>query len=107
MYAVVKISGKQYKVSEGDILEVDKLPNKVGDKIDLPEVLLLAEDSQVKIGQPILAEVKVSAKILEQFKGDKIRVARFKAKVRHRQVRGFRALLTKLQIEKITTTKNG
>ncbi len=104
MYAIVKISGKQYKVSEGDVLSVDKLANKVGEKIDLADVLLVAEDDKVKIGQPIVPGAKVSAKVLEQYKGDKIRVARFKAKARYRKVMGFRALLTKLQIEKIATT---
>ncbi len=104
MYAIVKISGKQYKVSEGDVLSVDKLPNNVGEKIDLADVLLVAEGDKVKVGQPLVPGAKVSAKVLEQYKGDKIRVARFKAKARYRKVMGFRALLTKLQIEKIATT---
>lgn len=101
MYAVLKIAGKQYWASEGDILEVDKLPNKVGESINLSEVLLVAGNGNVQIGQPFVSGVAVQAKILGQFKGEKIRVARFKSKVRYRRVKGFRPLLTKIQIEKI------
>lgn len=100
-YAVVKIGGKQYKLAEGDIIEVDKLPGKNGDAIKLEQVLLYAFDNQVKIGTPHVLGILVKAQILEQKKGEKIRVAKFKAKSRYRRVRGFRSLLTKLKIEKI------
>lgn len=102
MYAVVKISGKQYRVSQGDILMVDKLPSPVGEKIDLSEVLLMVDDGNIQIGQPRVSGAKITAKVLEQLKGEKIRIARFKAKVRYRRVKGFRPLLTKIQIEKIS-----
>lgn len=105
MYAVVKIAGKQYRVSPGETLAVDKLAVTPGEKVEFPQVLLLADDGQVKIGQPLVEKTKVVAKVLEQFKGEKIRVVRFKAKVRYRRVKGFRPLLSKIQIEKITVTK--
>lgn len=105
MYAVIKIGGKQYRVAEGDILAVDKLPNQVGEQIDFPEVLLMIDNNHVQIGQPTVSQATVKAKILEQLKGEKIRIARFKAKVRYRRLKGFRPLLTKIQIEKIATQK--
>ena len=100
-YGVVKISGSQFKVAQGDKIEVDKLEGKKGDLLTFDQVLLLVADKKVKIGQPLVAGAKVKTKILEQFKGKKIRVATFKAKSRYRRVKGFRPLLTRLKIEKI------
>ncbi len=101
-YAIVKIAGFQYKVAEGDELEVNKLKAEKGKNITLEEVLLVAGDGQVKIGQPLVKGAQVKAKILEQLKGKKIRVTTYKAKARQRRVKGFRPLLTKIKIEKIT-----
>ncbi len=105
MYAVIKTGGKQYKVSEGEILEIDKIEGKADQKIDFSDVLLVADSDKAEIGQPLVTGAKVEAKIIDQVKGEKIRVARFKSKVRYRKVRGFRAQLTKVQIEKIITSK--
>ena len=103
-YAVIKTGGKQYKVSEGDTIEIDKLALEKDGKVVFDEVLLISEDEKVKIGKPFLSD-KVEGKILEHFKGDKLRVAKYKAKVRYRKVTGFRASLTKVKIEKIGTSK--
>lgn len=100
-YAVIKTGGKQYKVSEGDVIEVDNLSSKNG-KVTFDQVLLLATDSGVKIGKPVLKGEKVEGKVLEAVRGDKIRVAKFKAKVRYRRVTGFKAALSRVQIEKIS-----
>ena len=99
-YAIIKTGGKQYKVAEGDVIEVDKLPEGDG-KIVFEEVLLLVTDNGVKVGKPTISGEKVEGKILGNFKGTKIRVSKFKSKVRYRRVSGFRASLTKVQIEKI------
>lgn len=100
-YAVVETGGKQYKVSEGSVLEVEKLDAGVGNAFLFDKVLLLASDGSFKVGQPHVAGVTVSAKILEQKKGKKIRVAKFKAKARYRKVQGHRQELTKVVVEKI------
>ncbi|TSC54307.1 MAG: large subunit ribosomal protein L21 [Microgenomates group bacterium LiPW_16] len=102
MYAVIKVGGKQYRVSEGEILEIDKIEKKPGEKIELDQVLLLVDKAEVQIGQPLLSGAKVTAKVLDQIKGKKIRIARYKAKVRYRRVKGFRPQLTKIIIEKIS-----
>jgi large subunit ribosomal protein L21 len=99
-YAVIKTGGKQYKVSEGDVIEIDRILNKDG-KVVFDEVLLVSSDAGVKIGKPTVENAKVEAKVLEDLKGEKIRVSKFKSKVRYRRVTGFRAFLTKVQIEKI------
>ena len=100
-YAVIKTGGKQYRVSTGDILEIDKLPQLKESVVTFEDVLLWVTGDQVKIGKPVLSDVKVRAKILEQKKGEKIRVSKFKAKSRYRRTIGFRPLLTKVVIEDI------
>jgi len=103
-YAVIRTGGKQYKVSVGDIIEIDRLPQDDG-KVVFDQVLLLVSDGQTKIGKPTLPKEKVEGKVLGNIKGEKIRVSKFKSKVRYRRVTGFRASLTKVQIEKIGGTK--
>ncbi|MBI2036684.1 50S ribosomal protein L21 [Candidatus Microgenomates bacterium] len=104
-YAVIRTGGKQYKVSVGDVVEIDKLPVEKDKEIVFDEVLLLAWDGQIKIGTPTLTGITAKAKVLEQKKGEKVRVAKFKSKVRYRRVMGFRPLLTKIKIEKIEEVK--
>jgi large subunit ribosomal protein L21 len=100
-FAVVKTGGKQYVVKENDEIIVDRLDQKEEDMIDLPVLATFDNESgAVELGMPE-TERKIKATVLTQLKGDKIRVAKFKAKVRYRKVRGFRAQLTKLKILKI------
>jgi len=101
-YAVVLLGGKQYKVSEGDIIDFDLLPVKENETYTFSEVLLFVEDKKRKIGAPKLSDVIVSGKVLGNKKGEKVRVSKFKAKVRYRRVMGFRARQTTIQIEKIS-----
>lgn len=101
-YAVVRIQGAQYKVSEGDEIEVSKLPADEGKEVNFDDVLLVGEDGKVKIGKPSLKEVSVSARIVKQFLGEKLHVYKFKAKVGYRRKIGFRPQKTLLKIEKIT-----
>ena len=97
-YAIVTSGGKQYKVSEGTVLEVDKLQAEPGSEYILDKVLLSVDGDAISLGKPYLENVSVKAKVLEQTQGDKIRVAHFKAKAKHRRVIGFRAQLTKVEI---------
>ncbi|MFH1833080.1 MAG: 50S ribosomal protein L21 [Candidatus Levyibacteriota bacterium] len=100
-YAVIKTGGKQYKVEEGDVLEVERLqilPNK---DFNFEEVLLYVSDDSFKIGKPKAEGVKVLAKLLEHIKGEKIRVSKFKSKVKYRRTTGHRQSLSKVKIESI------
>ncbi len=103
-YAVLQTGGKQYKVSEGSEIEVDKIEAEAGSDLKFDKVLLLAQDGVFQLGRPHLEGVLISAKVVEQKKGKKIRVAKFKAKARYRNVTGHRQHLTKLQITKISGT---
>ena len=98
-YAVIRIKGNQYKVTEGQELLVDKLRDK---KIE-PEVLLLVDDGKVKVGKPTAKDTKVKIKILkEEEKGKKLYVQKYKAKSRYRKKIGFRPVYTRLLVEKIS-----
>jgi len=103
-YAVIATGGKQYKVSVGDVIEIDRLSNKEGETFDFNDVLLVELGGEVKIGKPKVDGAKVSATVLEIKRGEKIRVAKFKAKSRYRRSKGFRAELSKVKIEEINVT---
>jgi large subunit ribosomal protein L21 len=100
-YVVIETGGKQYKASEGDILEVEKLNSAEGQEFKFEKVLLYTADGVCQVGQPNLEDIIVTAKILGQMRGPKIRVGKFKAKARYRRVTGHRQALTKVQIQSI------
>ncbi len=100
MFAVVKTGGKQYLVKENDEVVVDLLPDKEKSTIELETFAVFDDGEKIEIGTPS-SKSKVKAEVVAHLKGDKIRVAKFKAKVRYRRVRGFRPQLTKLKIAKI------
>ncbi|MFH0779768.1 MAG: 50S ribosomal protein L21 [Parcubacteria group bacterium] len=99
--AIIKTGGKQYKVTEGQVLNVEKLAGNPGDKIEFNEVLLIADDKgEAQIGQPKLDKA-VTAEVVEQGRADKIIVLKFKSKVRYRRKAGHRQLFTKVKITAI------
>lgn len=100
MYAVVKTGGKQYKVSEGDFLRVEKLEGAVGDTVELSDVLMVGGET-VKIGTPLVPDAKVVGKIIEQGKDKKVLVFKSKRRKGSRKIRGHRQSRTVLKIEKI------
>ncbi|MBQ9006334.1 MAG: 50S ribosomal protein L21 [Atopobiaceae bacterium] len=97
MYAIVSTGGKQYKVAEGDVIDVEKLEAQPGDKVEL-DVLLLADGAGVVVSPDELASAKVSAEVVEQFKGKKVLVFKLKKRKRYHRTRGHRQNLTKLKI---------
>lgn len=104
-YAVIRLQGQQFKVSEGDEILVGLMSSDLMSdvaKIE-PEVLLFTDGKEVKIGKPVLKEVKVKVKVLAELeKGKKVEVYHFKAKSRYRKHTGFRAKYTRLLVEKIS-----
>lgn len=103
MFAVVEIAGRQYKVAENDNIEVEKLDTEAGGSITFNRVLLLSDEtgSEAKIGKPYLTGASVVAKVVEQFKGDKIVVHKFRAKKRYAKTQGHRQNYTRLEITSI------
>jgi large subunit ribosomal protein L21 len=101
MYAVVKTGGKQYRVSPGDSVEVEKLPYEVGEQIELDQVLLVANGNGAKIGQPLVEGAKVKATVTRQVKGRKVIVYKYRPSKRYRRKRGHRQHYTRLRIDEI------
>lgn len=101
----MKIGGKQYRVAKGSVIEVDSLGIEKDRKIELDYVLLTVKAGKAEIGKPKVKDAKVEAKILNHKKGNKIRIAKFRAKSRYRRAMGFRPMLTRLQIEDIVLSK--
>lgn len=85
MYAIIKTGGKQYRVSEGDVLNIEKLEVEAGGEVVFEEVLTVVDDSDVKIGKPVLEGAKVTAKVVEHGKAEKILVFKYKAKSNYRK----------------------
>jgi large subunit ribosomal protein L21 len=101
MYAVVKTGGKQYRVSPGDSVEVEKLPYEVGQQVELDQVLLVANGNGAKIGQPLVEGAKVKATVTRQVKGRKIIVFKYRSSKRYRRKQGHRQNYTRLRIDEI------
>lgn len=103
-YAVIETGGKQYRITEGQTLNVEKLKQpsskQKNQEVVFENVLLVVDEGKAKIGQPFL-DVKVKAKILEDFKDKKVVIAKYKAKTGYSRRVGHRQPLTKVQIEKI------
>jgi len=101
MLAIIKTGGKQYKISPGRKIKIEKLEGNEGDAITLGDVLLMAGDKEVKIGQPKVEGAKVMAKILKQDRAKKVIVFKYKPKKRYQVKRGHRQPYTLIEIETI------
>ena len=101
MYAIVNTGGKQYKVSQGDILRVEKIPGEIGSPVSFDKVLMFSDGENVNIGQPVLDNVAVKGHIMEQGKAKKIIVFKYKRRKRYRRKRGHRQPYTAIKIDNI------
>jgi large subunit ribosomal protein L21 len=101
-YAVIALSGSQFKITENQKLSIDNLNLKEGDKSNTDQVLLVADDKNIKVGTPTVKDAKVEFTVVKNYKGKKVRVFRYKAKSKYRKTKGFRPQLTEIQISKIT-----
>ena len=99
-FAIIKTGGKQFKVAEGDTIEIEKIDADAGDEVKFEEVLLIAGSDKVEIGAPKLGKT-VLGKVVNQFKDKKIRIIKFKAKKRYKKAQGHRQLKTQVLITKV------
>ena len=100
MYAIIEAGGKQYKVSVGDSVQIEKIERAVGDKVSF-KPLLVADGDKIKAGTPYVEGVSVSAEVVEHGKGDKIVVFKYKAKKNERKKQGHRQPFTTIKIVEI------
>jgi len=101
MYAVIASGGKQYRVTEGQTVRLEKLSGNVGSSVTFDKVLLFSDGENVKIGQPELEGVCVKANIVEQGKAKKVLVFKYKRRKRYRRKRGHRQQFTAIKVESI------
>ena len=101
MYAVLKSGGKQYRVTVGDRIDVERLPNAVGDQVALGSVLMVEKDGEVLVGKPMVPGAQVVATVLSEGKGDKVTHFDYRSKHRRRKTHGHRQQYTRLEISEI------
>lgn len=101
MYAIIQTGGKQYRVTEGDVVSIEKLDVNEGEAVEFDQVLTVVKDGAVTVGKPVISGAKVSATVVAQGKGKKILVFKYKAKSNYRKRQGHRQPFTKVKIEKI------
>ncbi len=104
MYAVVKTGGKEYRISKGDIIRVEKLEGKIGDQVALKDVLMVSQEGQVQFGAPQLANALVTGEIVQEIKGKKTLTYKMKKRKNYRRFKGHRQTYTYLKVNDISLT---
>ena len=101
MYAIIEACGKQYKVTEGDVVFFEKLDAEEGKKVTFDKVILVSDDKKVQVGNPYVKGIKVEGKVISHDKSKKILVFKYKAKKNYRRTQGHRQPYTKVEITNI------
>ncbi|MBN2120341.1 MAG: 50S ribosomal protein L21 [Candidatus Omnitrophica bacterium] len=101
MWVVAKIGSKQYKIKEGDVIQVERLDRSSGSKITLGQVLVFHDDNKIDVGRPYIKDVKIEAKVLEEKKAKKVTVFKFKRRKDYQKKTGHRQIYTFLKVLKI------
>jgi len=101
MYAVVRTGGKEYRISKGDVVRVEKLEGKIGDPVTLGEVLMVSDEGQTQVGGPQLSQAVVTGEIVQQAKGQKTLIFKMKRRKNYRRLRGHRQNYTYVKVNDI------
>lgn len=101
MYAVIKTGGKQYRVKEGELLKIEKLPGDVGSEINFSEVLMIANDDNVSFGAPFINNAAVTAEVIAHGRHKKIKIIKFRRRKHHMKHMGHRQYYTQIKITAI------
>lgn len=103
MYAVFKLSGFQFRAEEGAVLQVPRQDGKKGDKLEIPEVLLVNQGDDTKVGTPFVDGAKIQAELIGHGQADKIRIYKYKRRTKYRKTQGHRQDYSEVKINKIVT----
>ena len=98
MYAVIESGGKQHRVTEGEVLQLEKLDAATGDKVEFDKILMVGEGDSVKIGTPYVDGGQVTAEVLKQGRGDKVTIIKFNRRKNYRRKQGHRQWFTEVKI---------
>jgi len=102
MYAVVKTGGKEYRVSKGDLIRVEKLEGKVGDQVELKDVLMVSKEGETRVGTPHLSDIVIKGEIVQESKGKKVLTYKMKRRKNYRRFKGHRQIYTYLKVNDIS-----
>ena len=102
MYAVFKSGGKQYRVSEGQTIRLEKLEVETGQTVDFQEVLMISNGDKTQLGEPVLAGAKISAEVVQHGRGDKVKIVKFRRRKHSRKQQGHRQWFTEVKITAIS-----
>ncbi|MEX1197340.1 MAG: 50S ribosomal protein L21 [Pseudohongiellaceae bacterium] len=103
MYAVIESGGKQHRVEEGEVLKLEKLEAATGETVSFDKVLMVGEGESVKIGEPYVKGGKVTAEVVTQGRGDKVRIIKFRRRKHSRKTQGHRQWFTEVKITGISS----
>jgi len=101
MYAIIRVAGRQYRAVPGEFIDVDRLPNEQGEELTIDDVLLVASEDSIAIGQPRVEGASVTATVEEQFRGEKLIVYKYRQRTTYRRKRGHRQYHTRIRINEI------
>ena len=104
MYAVVKTGGKEYRVTQGDLIRVEKLEGNVGDQVELKDVLMVSKEGEAQFGTPHLTNVIIKGEIVQEGKGEKVLTYKMKRRKNYRRFKGHRQTYTTLKVNDISLT---
>ena len=102
MYAVVKTGGKEYRISQGDLIRVEKMEGKVGDQVTMKDILMVSHKDQVQVGNPLLANAVIKGEIVQQVKGKKVLIYKMKRRKNYRRTKGHRQTYTYIRVNDIS-----
>jgi large subunit ribosomal protein L21 len=104
MHAVVKTGGKEYRISQGDLIRVEKMEGKVGDQVTMKDILMVSHEDQVQVGNPLLANAVITGQIVQQVKGKKVLTYKMKRRKNYRRTKGHRQTYTYIRVNDITVS---
>ena len=102
MNAVVKTGGKEYRISKGDLIRVEKMEGKVGDQVTMKDILMISHEDQVQVGNPFLANAVITGEIVQQVRGKKVLIYKMKRRKNYRRTKGHRQTYTYVRVNDIS-----
>ena len=102
MYAVMKTGGKEHRVSKGDLIRVEKLEGKIGDHVEIKDILMVSQEDQVQVGMPYLTNAVIMGEIVQEVKGKKVMTYKMKKRKNYRRFKGHRQTYTYLKVNDIS-----
>jgi large subunit ribosomal protein L21 len=102
MYAIIKTGGKEHRVSKGDLIRVEKLGGKIGDQVEIKDILMVSQEGQVQVGIPYLTNAVIMGQIVQEIKGRKVATYKMKKRKNYRRFKGHRQTYTYLKVDNIS-----